>query len=75
MKLHRATRNPELLTDRERAVLQLLAEGLGNRDIGEQLGISRSTVKFHIAALYEKLGVHRRAEAVAAGVRRGEVLL
>jgi DNA-binding NarL/FixJ family response regulator len=63
------------LTDRERDVLQALSEGLSNGAIAEQLGISRSTVKFHLAALFVKLGVRRRAEAVAAGVRRGEVLL
>lgn len=63
------------LTDRERDVLQALSEGLSNGAIAEQLGISRSTVKFHLAALFEKLGVRRRAEAVAAGVRRGDVLL
>lgn len=63
------------LTDRERDVLQALSEGMSNGAIAEQLGISRSTVKFHLTALFEKLGVRRRAEAVAAGVRRGEVLL
>ncbi|MBY0489526.1 MAG: LuxR C-terminal-related transcriptional regulator [Gemmatimonadaceae bacterium] len=63
------------LTDRERDVLQALAEGASNDAIADHLGISRSTVKFHLHALYEKLGVRRRAEAVAAGVRRGDVLL
>ncbi|MFY7923868.1 MAG: response regulator transcription factor [Gemmatimonas sp.] len=63
------------LTDRERDVLQALSEGMSNGAIAEQLGISRSTVKFHLTALFEKLGVRRRAEAVAAGVRRGDVLL
>jgi DNA-binding CsgD family transcriptional regulator len=63
------------LSDREREVLQALSEGLSNAAIGVRLGISRSTVKFHLAAVFEKLGVHRRAEAVAAGIRRGDVLL
>ncbi|QJR37254.1 response regulator transcription factor [Gemmatimonas groenlandica] len=63
------------LSDRERDVLQALSEGLSNAAIGVRLGISRSTVKFHLAAVFEKLGVHRRAEAVAAGIRRGDVLL
>jgi DNA-binding NarL/FixJ family response regulator len=70
-----ASRSPTALTDRERDVLRALAEGASNDAIADQLGISRSTVKFHLHALYEKLGVHRRAEAVAAGIRRGDVLL
>lgn len=67
--------SPLSLTEREHDVLQSLAEGLSNGAIGERLGITRSTVKFHLASLYEKLGVHGRAEAVAMGVRRGDVLL
>ncbi len=63
------------LTEKERAVLQALADGLGNTAIGERLDISRSTVKFHLSSIYTKFGVHSRAEAVATGVRRGEVLL
>lgn len=66
---------PSQLTEREHDVLQALAEGLSNGAMAERLGISTSTVKFHLAALFAKLGVHNRAEAVAAGVRRGEVLL
>ena len=64
-----------VLTDRERDVLQALAEGMSNRAIGERFGIATSTVKYHLASVFEKLGVHRRAEAVAMGVRRGDVLL
>lgn len=63
------------LTEREQEVLQALSEGLSNRAIAERFGISRSTVKFHLHAVFEKLGVHGRAEAVTAGVRRGHVLL
>lgn len=70
-----ARRSATRLTDREREVLQALAEGSSNAAIADRLGISRSTVKFHAHALFEKLGVRTRAEAVAAGVRRGEVLL
>jgi DNA-binding NarL/FixJ family response regulator len=70
-----SARATSTLSDRERAVLQALSEGLSNAAIGARLGISRSTVKFHMAAVFEKLGVHRRAEAVAAGIRRGDVLL
>lgn len=70
-----ADASPALLSDREREVLQALSEGLSNAAIGVRLGISRSTVKFHLAAVFEKLGVHRRAEAVAMGIRHGDVLL
>jgi DNA-binding NarL/FixJ family response regulator len=63
------------LTDREGDVLQALAEGLSNAAIAERLGISRSTVKFHLHAVFSKLDVRSRAEAVAAGIRRGDVLL
>jgi DNA-binding NarL/FixJ family response regulator len=64
-----------VLTNREREILALLAEGLGNKQIGGRLGISPSTVKTHLELLFEKLGVSSRAEAVAAGVRRGLLLL
>jgi DNA-binding CsgD family transcriptional regulator len=64
-----------VLTNREREILALLAEGLGNKQIGARLGISPSTVKTHLEFLFEKLGVSSRAEAVATGVRRGLLLL
>ena len=59
------------LTAREREVLNLLARGLSNRDIAEQLVITNKTVKNHLSRIYEKIGVHSRAEAVALwlGVR------
>lgn len=52
-------------TEREREVLQLLARGHTNMDIGGQLFISESTVKKHVNALYEKTGKHSRAAIVA----------
>ena len=64
-----------LLTAREREVLQLLADGLGNKQIAARLGISTSTVKTHVEELFERLDVASRAEAVAAGVRRGLLML
>jgi two-component system, NarL family, response regulator YdfI len=66
---------PEALTAREAQVLALLAEGLVNKQIAARLGISRHTVKTHLGALFHKLGVTTRAEAVAVGARAGVILL
>jgi DNA-binding NarL/FixJ family response regulator len=65
----------EPLTDRERQVLQLAAEGLANKQIAAALEISENTVKFHLSSLYAKMGVTSRTEAVRAGARRGWVVL
>jgi DNA-binding NarL/FixJ family response regulator len=64
-----------ILTNREREILALLADGLANKQIAARLGISKNTVKTHIELLFEKLAVSSRAEAVATGVRRGLLLL
>jgi DNA-binding CsgD family transcriptional regulator len=63
------------LTNREREILALLADGLGNKQIAARLGISTNTVKTHLELLFEKIGVSSRAEAVATGVKRGLLLL
>jgi DNA-binding CsgD family transcriptional regulator len=63
------------LTPRERQVLSMLADGLGNKTIAARLGISDHTVKAHVAAVFEKLGVSTRAEAAALGLRRGLIAL
>jgi LuxR family maltose regulon positive regulatory protein len=55
------------LTAREEAVLRLLPTGLSAREIGDELGISRDTVKTHTKRIYQKLGVSSRREAVARG--------
>ena len=47
-----------------------VVDGLKNSEIGERLGISKSTVKYHLGAVFEKLGAHTRAEAVAMGLRK-----
>jgi len=59
------------LTGREREVLTLLAEGLGQEDIAERLFISPRTVATHIQRVLTKLGVHSRAQAVALAYEEG----
>jgi DNA-binding NarL/FixJ family response regulator len=71
----RSAAPPETLSAREAQILALLAEGLVNKQIAARLGISGHTVKTHLAALFHKLGVSTRAEAVAAGARAGVILL
>lgn len=61
----------ESLTPRERDVLGLVADGLGNRDVAQALGISEHTVKFHLASIFGKLGASSRTEAVQRGLRLG----
>ncbi len=65
----------EPLTPRESEVLQMLASGLGNKEIAAKLAISEHTVKFHVASILGKLGASTRTEAVSLGIRRGLVLL
>lgn len=70
----RRTNEPETeLTRREQEVLVLLAEGLPNATIAEQLSVSVHTVRNHIANLSAKLGAHSKLEALAIAVRRGLV--
>lgn len=61
----------ELLTERERHIYQLLAEGNSNKDIAARLSLSLHTVETHRARVMEKLGVHTAAELVLSAVRRG----
>jgi pSer/pThr/pTyr-binding forkhead associated (FHA) protein len=58
------------LSPRQQQVLELMAEGMTNSQIGEQLGITERTVKAYAQELYDKLGVRNRAGAVAQGGRR-----
>ncbi len=62
------------LTSREKEILQLIARGFANKEIGSQLGISAGTVRNHIGHIYEKMHVRCRAEATAkylGGSERG----
>jgi DNA-binding CsgD family transcriptional regulator len=59
------------LTARELEVLRLVARGLSNKEIAADLGITTHTVKYHLAAVLDKLGVRSRTEAVSRGVRTG----
>jgi DNA-binding CsgD family transcriptional regulator len=65
----------EPLTPRERQVLELVADGLPNRRIAERLDISDETVKFHLAAIFGKLGAVNRTDAVRRALRHGLVPL
>jgi two-component system response regulator NreC len=61
----------DLLTAREREVLQLLAEGLSNREIAEQLNISIKTVETHRSNMMSKLDVKSKTELVKYALRKG----
>ena len=61
----------EQLTPREHEVLVLVADGLRNREIATRLGISEHTVKFHLAAIFGKLGASSRTEVVRKALRLG----
>lgn len=58
-------------TRREEEILELLGKGLGNRELGQVLGVSEDTIKTHLKNLFRKLEVSDRAEAVREGLRRG----
>jgi len=66
---------PVSLSKRETQVLGLLAHGKTNREIGETLFISESTVKFHVHAILGKLNVSNRTEAVSIAVQQGIISL
>ncbi len=63
------------LTPREGEILARIGEGMSNKAIARRLGISAHTVKYHLEAVFAKLAVRSRAEAVSQGVRRGLVHL
>lgn len=65
----------QILSPREIQVLQMLAEGYGNKTIAWKLGISEHTAKFHVASILSKLNAGTRTEAVTQGIRRGLILI
>jgi len=73
----RSPRSPTspALTPRERAVLEQLARGLGNKQIASVLGITERTVKFHVSSVFTKLGASNRTEAVTRAAQAGLIAL
>jgi DNA-binding NarL/FixJ family response regulator len=69
------TPSPETLTERESDVLRLVAHGLTNKGVGQQLHIGEATVKTHLLNIYGKLNVSSRAAAVTAAIQRGLINL
>jgi DNA-binding NarL/FixJ family response regulator len=65
----------EQLTPRETEILELLAQGLANKQIALELEISEHTVKFHVSSIYGKLGATNRMEAVRMGLQLGLITL
>ncbi|MEO8480839.1 MAG: response regulator transcription factor [Acidobacteriota bacterium] len=61
----------ELLSEREREVFQLVAEGRSNKEVAQVLSVSPATVETHRAHILQKLGIHNTAELVLAAVRQG----
>ncbi len=59
--------NPELLSERELAVLRHLADGYSNKEIGEKLYVASSTVKTHVKKIFHKLDVNNRLRAISKG--------
>jgi DNA-binding NarL/FixJ family response regulator len=67
------TRSLDDLTDREREILRLLASGLSNAELAQELHVSETTVKTHVSAVLRKLGVRDRVQAVIAAYDAGLV--
>jgi len=64
-----------VLSPRELEVLQMMAEGLANKEIAWRMGISEHTVKFHVASILNRLDAGSRTQAVSMGLRRGLIML
>lgn len=63
--------SPDRLSPRELELLQLVAEGLSNKAIGQRLSVSVNTVKYHMKNILQKLGAQNRTEAVMMAIRSG----
>ncbi len=63
------------LTQRETQVLTRIAEGLSNKEIAAELGVSEHTAKFHVNSILQKFGAQKRVEAVVRAARRGMIQL
>ncbi|MGA2159271.1 MAG: response regulator transcription factor [Dehalococcoidia bacterium] len=74
-ELSKKTPSAEMLSERELEVLRLMASGVSNKDIAEQLSITQSTVKTHITSIFQKLNVTTRTEAVTTALRKGMIQL
>ena len=68
-----AYREDDVLTPRQRDILGHIARGRSNKQIAFALGIRERTVKFHVAALFERLGTQSRTEALVVALRSGVV--
>jgi len=63
------------LTPRQREIFDLIVVGQSNKEIARKLGLSASTVKIHVAKLFDRLGVHHRSAVALAGANLGFVSL
>lgn len=71
LREQRATRDPvDVLTDQERRILELIGEGLTNRQIGQRMFLAEKTVKNYVSSLLSKLGLQRRTQAAVLATER-----
>jgi DNA-binding NarL/FixJ family response regulator len=72
--VHEQTVRTRALSPREAQVLQLMTKGMTNRQIAGHLSVTVHAVKFHLASIYRKFGVHNRTEAAVAFLEAGRAL-
>jgi two-component system, NarL family, response regulator NreC len=73
LEAHQVEDSYDLLTSRERQILQLLAEGQGNKDIAHILDLSATTVICHRQHIFQKLNLHTLAELILYAIRKGVI--